>query len=388
MIITDARILENGVLVKKDILIIGGKIKKIAQGIDSDEKIINAEGLIAIPGIIDSHVHFRDFEQKYKEDFFTGSCAAAAGGITSVLDMPNNKPPVLSVDDLNKKRELAKKSVVNYGFYFGTDGNNIPEIKKAKNIAAVKVYMERTTGNLAVENVENVFKNCKRIAVHAEGKNVSKAIELAKKYNNYLYLCHISTKEEIEIIKREKSNKIFAEATPHHLFLKSNNTPFCLMKPELKSAADVKALWDGIDLGIIDTIGSDHAPHAVEEKKSGGCYGIPGVETLLPLLLNAINEKRLTLKKVIQLCCENPVRIFGIKNKGFLKEGYDADIVLVDINRIKEVKNSGLFTKCKWSPFDGMKLRGWPVMTIVNGNVVFDNGKINDIKGKKVVFSR
>jgi dihydroorotase len=387
MIIKNTGILENGVLVRKDILIIDSKIKKIGENITSDDETFDAKKLIALPGIIDCHVHFRDFEQKHKEDFFTGSRAAATGGITTVLDMPNNKPPVLTNEILEQKRRLAKKSVVNYGFYFGTDGNNLSEIKKAKNIAGVKVYMDETTGNLIAKGLAGIFRSCKRIAVHAEENNVSKAIELAKKYNNILYLCHISTKKEIETIRKEKTKRIFAEATPHHLFLKNNKTSFCLMKPTLKSPADVKALWDGINSGIIDTIGSDHAPHTAEEKKNA-CYGVPGVETMLPLLLNAVNKKKLTLKKVIELCCENPARIFGIKNKGFLKAGYDADIILIDMNLVKEVKNLELFTKCKWSPFDGIKLKGWPVLTIVNGNVVFDNGKITDIKGKEVLFEK
>lgn len=395
MLIRNVNVLNENGLDETDILISDDKILRIEKDIKSlpDEKIIEGKGLVAIPGSIEPHVHFRDFNQAHKEDFFTGSCAAAAGGVTTVLDMPNNSPPILDNKTLSQKREIAKKSIVNYGFYFGTDGKNISEIKKAKNIAGVKVYMDSTTGNLLVDSdeaLEKIFQATKRIAVHAESSNVKKAIRLAKKFGNILYLCHISSKEEIDFITKEKTENIFAETTPHHLFLTKDDAvdSFRLVKPELKKKEDQRALWSGIKKGFIDTIGSDHAPHTLGEKyEPKPPYGVPGIETKLPLMLNAVAEERIELKKVVELCCENPARIFGLKHKGKLERGYDADIVLVDMNLEKKVRNDALFTKCKWSPFDGMKLKGWPVMTIVNGNIIFDNGEIKDIKGKEVLFT-
>ena len=186
-------------------------------------------------------------------------------------------------------------------------------------------------------------------------------------------------------------NKVSVEVCPHHLFLtaKDLNTlqSFGEMKPGLKAKQDQKALWEGIHNNKVDTIATDHAPHTKEEKNEMNYpFGVPGCETMLPLLLNALNEKRIELKKIIQLCCENPAAIFKIKNKGFIKEGFDADLTIIDLNLEKEVKNDDLFTKCKWSPFDSWQLKGWPVATIVNGNIIFENGKINNIRAKGVVY--
>ena len=182
------------------------------------------------------------------------------------------------------------------------------------------------------------------------------------------------------------------EVCPHHLFLTKKDINelqnFGEMKPKLKTQEDQDALWDAINKGKVDTIATDHAPHTKEEKLEPNYgYGVPGCETMLSLLLNALNEENITLKKIIQLCCENPTKIFKIKNKGFIKEGFDADLTIIDLDLEKEVKNDELFTKCKWSPFDGWNLKGWPITTIVNGNVIFNNGKINKIKGKEITYN-
>ena len=191
---------------------------------------------------------------------------------------------------------------------------------------------------------------------------------------------------------RKIKNKVSVEVCPHHLFLTVKDlnelANFGEMKPSLKTRDDQKALWEGIHNGKVDTIATDHAPHTKEEKNQlNYLFGVPGCETMLPLLLNALNEKKLTLKKIIQLCCENPIKIFKIKNKGFIKEGFDADLAIIDLDLEKKVKNGELFTKCKWSPFDGWKLKGWPVTTVVNGNIAFHNGKINNIVAKEVLYN-
>lgn len=382
----------EGRLQEKNIGIEDGKIKEIKNEKIDAEKIIDCNGLIVLPGVIDPHVHFREPGMVWKEDFKTGSMAAAAGGITTVIDMPNTKPPTTTVKALEEKRKLAKKSLINYGFHFGSDVDNLEEIKKAweMNIASVKVFMDISTGKMLIRDEEKlgeIFCNSKIVSVHAEGENVKKAVEIAKKCNNKLYVCHVSSRQELDYAKE---GGMLIEVTPHHLFLNEGDIKdnFLKVAPKLKSRADQQALWNGINKGIVSTIGSDHAPHTVAEKMFVDApNGVPGEETMLPLLLNAVNEGKLKIETVVRLCCENPAEIFGIKNKGKIALGYDADITVVDLGKEEEVMNGQLFTKCKWSPFNGLKLKGVVEKTIVNGNVVFDNRTINEeVKGKEVVF--
>ncbi|MBI2134411.1 dihydroorotase family protein [Candidatus Woesearchaeota archaeon] len=395
LLIKNGKIYRNSSLTRKNIFIKQGKIAKITSQNLKAEKIIDAKNKIIIPGLIDSHVHFREPGATHKEDFLTGSMAAAAGGITTILDMPNTNPPTTDLQRLEEKRQLAKKSVVNYGFHFGSTDDNIADIGKAKNVASVKVYMDFTTGDLKLDDYEilkKIFTSNKTVAVHGENENIIKALELIQHSKNHLYLCHVSSKEELHYAKRQKiKNKVFVETCPHYLFLTAGDINelgnFAEMKPGLKTKEDQKALWEGIHNGKVDTIATDHAPHTKEEKMQANYpYGVPGCETMLPLLLNALNEKRIELKKIVQLCCENPAAIFKIKNKGRIKEGYDADLTIIDLDLKKEVKNENLLTKCRWSPFDSWNLKGWPVMTVVNGNVIFSNGKINNIKAKEVQY--
>ncbi len=392
LLIRNGKIHQNGNLVRKNIFIQKDKITKItSQELKADETI-NAKDKTIIPGLIDVHVHFREPGLTHKEDFLTGGMAAAAGGITTVLDMPNTLPPTTNLQRLEEKRRLARKSVVNYGLHFGSTLDNISEIKKAKNIASVKVYMDYTTGDLKINNLnvlKKIFSSGKIVSLHAENENVIKAIDLAKEAKNDIYLCHTSSKEELHYAKRGK--KVYVEVCPHHLFLTASHLnelqAFGEMKPGLKTKEDQRALWQGIHNGQVDTIATDHAPHTKEEKFSVNYpFGVPGCETMLPLLLNTLNQRKIELKKIIQLCCENPAKIFKIKNKGFIKEGFDADLTIIDLDLEKEVKNNDLFTKCKWSPFNGWKLKGWPVTTIVNGNIIYNNGKINNVKAKEVLY--
>lgn len=382
----------NGKLVRKNILIENGKIAKITNAkIEADEKI-NADGLLVLPGSIDPHVHFREPGLTHKEDFRTGSYAAVAGGATCVLDMPNTKPPTLTKQLLKEKTELAKsKSVVNCGFHFGSSSENLAEIKKAKGIASVKIFMDATTGNMLIQD-DNVITKIIGLshlsAIHAEGRSVRKAINIAHSLGKKIYLCHISTESEMGYVKQNRKANVFVEVTPHHLFLtESEQSKLIKMMPSLKNESDRRTLWDSLNDGTIDTIGSDHAPHTIEEKEAGDVYGVPGVETRLPLMLDAVNKRRISLERVVETVCENPAKIFRIRHKGFIKEGYDADLMIIDMKLAKKVRNDKLFTKCGWSPFDGFKLRGWPVKTLVNGNVVFDNGEIYaENKGKVVGY--
>lgn len=423
--IKNGQVLLNGKLEKKNVIIEGGKIIEIGSG--GSGETINATGKVILPGLIDVHVHLREPGFTHKEDFRTGTMAAAAGGVTTVLDMPNTKPATTTIKLLQEKKELAKeKAVVNYGFYIGATANNIEDVKKA---AIVKIYLGSTTGNMLVTDkdaIKNVFSSGKIVVVHAENEELMKANEArykketdayvhAKIRSNEveftavkeaietagccsslkrLHLTHISTKESMQLVKEAKKKlTVSCDVTPHHLFLtydelkKQGN--FAKMNPALRSKEDVDALWKAISDGTVDFIVSEHAPHTIEEKKTGyweAPSGVPGIETMLPLLLDAVNKGRLTLQQLARLTSENPARLFGIRNKGKMEIGYDADVVLVDMNAEKKVKNDELFTKCKWSPFNGWKLKGWPVTTIVNGNIVYDGGKINGIKAKEVEF--
>jgi len=383
----------NGDLKNKDILVHNGKIKQIESIIpEKDVKLfVDLKNKIVLPGIIDPHVHFREPGLTHKEDWATGSRAAVKGGVTTVLDMPNTKPATISVELLQEKRKLAaEKSIVNFGFHFGSTAGNVEEIKKAKNIPSVKVFMDATTGNMLIQDktvLNMIFSATKTISAHAEDKSVVKAINITKDIGNRLYLCHISTKQELYYIKQ--AGNVFCEVTPHHLFLTEEDYnkkgSLAMMKPMLKTKEDQIALWKGIEEGIVNTIGSDHAPHTIEEKESDNpAYGVPGVETLLPLMLNAVNEGKISLARVQKLTSENPAKIFGIKNKGKIQVGYDADLTIIDMEKEQKVQNKDMLTKCKWTPFDGMKLKGWPVMTIVNGNIIYDNGKINEILAKEI----
>ncbi len=392
LVIKNGQIMQNGKLVKKHILIDGKKIKKLSNVIPKSKNYIDAKDKIILPGLIDCHVHMREPGYENKEDFFSGSKAAAAGGITTFIDMPNSNPPTTSIEILNKKRELAKKSLVNFGFHFGTLGDNIEQIKEAEknNIASVKVFMDETTGRMIVSDeklLKQIFSNSTFVSVHAEGQNMEKAIDFAKSSKSKLYVCHVSLKSEIDYLLKHKPKDVFAEVTPHHLFLtEKDKNQYNIMKPMLKTEEDRKSLWQGIEKGVINTIATDHAPHTVTEKEFETVYGVPGLETMLPLLLDAVNKKKITLEKVIKLTSENPAKIFKIKDKGKIEAGYDADLVIVDMDFEKEVENNKLFTKCGWSPFVGWKLKGWPIITLVGGQIVFENNQINHIMGEEVKF--
>lgn len=392
-LLKNCRILEDKKLIKTNVFIKGSKIWSITRKNIKADEIIEVKGNIVLPGIIDSHVHFREPGLTHKEDFLSGSIAAAKGGITTILDMPNTVPATTTVKLLEEKRKLAKKSIVNYGFHFGAAKDNLDEIKKAKKIASVKVFMDVSTGNLQIDDdaaLKNIFMESRLISVHAEGNNVMKAIGMIKGTKNRLYLCHISSREEVDMLKKNKvRDRIYAEATPHHLFLSEKDLSklgkFSMVKPMIKSKLDQNTLFYAINKSLIDTVATDHAPHTKKEKKQGS-FGVPGVETMLPLLLDAVNQKKISLFKLQKLCCENPAKIFKIKDKGFIKKGFDADLTIVDMGLRKKVGKEKFLSRCKWSPFEGKTLKGWPITTIVNGNIVYDKGNIYEIRGKEVDY--
>ena len=406
-------ILKNGTDVfgkKIEILINEEIIEKISENIGEKEflnkenvKIIDVEKKLIMPGVIDVHTHMREPGITYKEDFETGSKACAKGGITTFYDMPNTVPATTALENLLNKKELAgKKSVVNFGIHFGgSKNNNIDEIRKVlekKEANTVKIFMNVTTGEMLIEDDEilkGIFKNSELVLVHAENEMIDKAIELNQKYGKGLYVCHIPSADELKkVIEAKKNNKfnnenhpIFAEVTPHHLFLneeirESNerNKMLLRMKPELRKKSDNEFLWKAINEGYIDTIGTDHAPHLIEEKMEKVTFGMPGVETSLALMLTAYNEGKIELSVIQKLMCENPAEIMKIARRGKLKEGYYADVIVVDTEKewIAGVDDT-LESKCDWTPYENWKLKGKNIMTIVNGEIVYEKGKINEI---------
>ncbi len=393
MLIKNCKLIDREGLV--DILIEEGKIARIEAGIEYSGEILDAQGKDVLPGMIDVHTHMREPGMTHKETIETGSMACAKGGVTTYIDMPNTNPATITVEALEEKRRLSEeKSIVNFGFNFGGSlDNNSDEIRRAQNIVATKVFLNISTGKMLIENDEvlgEIFQASDKVMVHAEGEMVQKAIDFARKYSKKLYLCHISQESELELVREAKKDykEIYVEVTPHHLFLNlEDQTQRLRMKPELKPQTDVDAMWRAIEEGMIDTIGTDHAPHTLEEKDAKVTFGIPGIETAMPLMLDAVNGGRLTLAKLVDMYSTKPSEIFNLKGKGRLEVGYDADIIIVDMERKYTLKNEEIVSRCGWTPFDGREVKGRVETTVVNGNVIYsaDNeDKFNKINGREV----
>lgn len=433
LILRNGKILAPSGIIDGDIGVSQGKIAKIGHIAEKVLQEKDCTGLFILPGLIDMHVHFRDPGFTTKEDFESGSAAAAAGGITTVIDMPNTNPPTITCEALEEKRAIAAaKSHVNYGFYMGFTNDNIGEIRNAKNIAGVKIYMGSSTGNLLVQDmhiIERVFEAGIFAIVHAEDEKIIREnqkrfansedpsvhslirtpdaafhavkdiFHLAKKHNARVHVTHCSTAGEVEELRKFHGPAVSADCTPHHLFLSqsvyADRGNFVKMNPPLRTNKDRHALLEALRRGYIQAVASDHAPHTKAEKEqtySKAPAGVPGVETLLPLLLDCVNHGELTLRDVAKIAAENPARILGIRGKGRIEAGYDADFAIVDMEKTAEVghhggPHHGYFTKCGWSPFSGWKLKGWPVLTMVAGQTVFENGKINSAaRGAEIEF--
>ncbi|MBI2196040.1 dihydroorotase family protein [Candidatus Daviesbacteria bacterium] len=338
---------------------------------------------IKLPGLIDPHVHLREPGATQKEDFETGTKAAIAGGYTLVLDMPNNPIPTISPQALQEKIDLARGRIyADVGFHFGASSKSIQYFNEISGkVFGLKVYMNQTTGDLLMEDdqtLEAVFSTWPKnlpVLVHAEGDTLQKAIFLAKKFGNQLHVCHVSLRKEIELIKAAKRNglQISSEVTCHHLFLTNEDAKrlgaYGLMKPPLSSKEDQDALWQAVVEGTIDMIASDHAPHTRAEKEGEKPpYGVPGLETTLPLLLTAVNDGRLTLERLIELTSTNPKRIFGILQQ---------PETFVEVETIPYTLNpNNLFTKCGWTPFVGMKVTGRVKKVVLRGKMVYDGQNI------------
>ena len=432
LIIKNGKCFIEGRLKEVDVAVKDGKICKIGRISEEAKETLNVEGQTVFPGCIDTQTHFREPGSTDTEDLHSGSRAAIAGGITSVFEMPNTNPPTSNINEFQRKLDLAKdRMYCNYAFYFGATADNSNDLASLKNLegcCGIKLFAGSSTGNLLVakeEDIDKVFQNSSKVvAVHSEDEeilNINKKlikkgdvhshpvwrsvecaisstrriVKIAERYNKKAHILHITTKEEIDFLSQHKGNITF-EITPQHLTLYAPDCynklgTYAQMNPPLRDKSHYDRLWYAVRNNYNDTIGSDHAPHLKINKDKeypNSPSGMPGVQTLMPVMLNHVNEGKLTLNQLINLVCENPVKIFGIKNKGFIKEGYDADFTIVDMNKIIEIKNEDIESKCKWSPFNGDKFKGTPVATVINGDIKMKDGEIiGDPSGKPLIFS-
>ena len=411
-----------------DVLLDNGKIRLAPPVNATADETIDATGLHLIPGIIDDQVHFRDPGLTHKEDLKTASRACAKGGITTFLEMPNTSPATITVDALHEKLKLAStKSLVNYGFYIGATPDNVTELKNAQRTPGIKIFIGSSTGNLLVDEqaaLERIFKETTLpICAHCEDETTvrenrdalnggstfhdhskirdhkaaliatQRATDLAIKYKHRFHVLHVSTAGEIPIIEAAKPY-VTAEVCPHHILFNIDDYDrlgsLVQMNPSIKTAVDNEALSKALASGKIQVIATDHAPHTIEEKNQPypqAPSGLPAVENSLALMLNEVNAGKLTLSRLVDAMCNAPAKIWDIVNKGRIEENYDADIVLIDLQKKETIQNNQQETKCGWSPWDGITLQGWPIKTWVNGTLVFNNGKIiDDSFGSEVTF--
>ena len=437
-------ILKNGSLVNEGrnfnatIIIEGDKILEILEGDNDLEnvegKVYDLEGKIVLPGIIDTHVHFREPGLTHKADFYTESLAALAGGVTTIFDMPNVKPPTVNMELVNERIRLAEKKIkVNYAFYVAATNNNLEELKKVDYsiVPGIKVFMGSSTGNMLVDNkgvLKKLFSLGRLIAVHAEDEEIivnnlsnlkkkygedipielhskirsrdacikatKEAIKLAEIEKARLHLLHISTAEEAELITQAKSlnNNLSAEVVINHLFfdetMYKEKGIFIKFNPSVKLKSDREALLDALKRGGIDTVATDHAPHTKEEKNNNyinSPSGVPMIQHSLLAMIELSKENKISLAHIADFMSHNPARIFGIKNRGFIRKGYFADLTIVDTTKTTKVSKENLFYKCRWSPFEGKFFSSSVYMTIVNGCIAYEDGNFNDCNNAMLV---
>ena len=421
----------EGKLVKIDIALANNKIKKIGKIELNSSKVIDATNKVILPGIIDTQVHFREPGSTDAEDLESGSMAAVLGGVTSLFEMPNTNPPTSNLIEFEKKLNLAKNRMYsNYAFYFGATPDNIEQLSQLKNLkgcCGVKLFAGSSTGKLLVDkesDIEKVISNSDRIvSIHSEDEEIlnirkkfirkgdvhshpewrntecaisstRRVVKIAERYDKRIHILHVSTKEEVDFLAMHKKNITF-ETTPQHLTLYAPDCydklgSYAQMNPPLRTKDHYDRLWSAIRNDIVDVLGSDHAPHLKKNKEKeypNSPSGMPGVQTIFPVMLDHVNNNKLSLEQLIKLMCENPCKIFGIKNKGFIKEGYDADLTIVDMNKVQIIKDEMIARKCGWTPSNNYKVKGFPIGTIVNGILVMSEGKIiSKALGKPLEF--
>lgn len=443
VLIKNAKIVNEGVIFEGDVLIDGEYIIQIEENISpksGDCLVVDAEGNFLLPGIIDDQVHFREPGLTYKGDIESESRAAVAGGITSFIEQPNTVPNAVTQEILEEKYVLAvDNSFANYSFMMGATNDNLEEVIKTdpRNVAGVKIFLGSSTGNMLVDDqdtLENIFANTKTlIAVHCEdeatikanlekfkeeyGDNIppeahplirsteacyissSQAVALAKKTGARLHIFHVSTAKELDLFTNKiplDQKQITAEVCIHHLWFSDEDYKtkgnFIKWNPAIKTAADRDALWEALLDDRIDVIATDHAPHTLEEKKlpylnapSGG----PMVQHALVAMLENYLRGKISLEKIVEKMAHNPAKLFQIEKRGFIKVGYHADLVIVNTAKPWNVKKENILAKCGWSPFEGLNFKSRVTHTFVNGNLVFANGKVKDVrKGQRLLFDR
>ncbi|MFN0018845.1 MAG: dihydroorotase [Pirellulaceae bacterium] len=425
---------------RMSVLVEGSKIAALDAAIHTQaDEVVDAAGLHLIPGVIDDQVHFREPGLTHKEDLHTASRACAKGGVTTFLEMPNTKPAAITQDRLNEKLALAaEKSLVNYGFYIGATTSNTDELKKITRTPGIKIFIGSSTGDLLVDEqsaLERIFaettlpicahcedestirQNTARLLAASGGREppdtkaltladhsrirdhaaaviaTRRAMDLAFRHNHRFHVLHVSTADECELLVDHR-NLITAEACPHHLFFNTDDYArlgtLVQMNPSLKTAADSRRLWQALLEGRIQVIATDHAPHTLEEKQQPypkSPSGLPAVENSLALILNQVSLGLCTIEQVVHWMCDAPARVWDIVNKGRITPGYDADLVLVDLNKSATILNENQETKSRWSPWHGTTLTGWPVRTWVMGQEVFRDGKIDDaVRGQEATY--
>lgn len=441
ILIKAASIVNEGQIVVADVLIKNGFIEKIAPNIDTPaDQEINAEGLHLFPGMIDDQVHFREPGLTHKADIFSESMAAVAGGITSFMEMPNTVPNTLTQELLADKYSIASEmSLANYSFFMGASNNNLEEVLKTdpKNVCGIKVFMGSSTGNMLVDNekvLENIFKEAPMlVATHCEdeqtiqhnlarykeqyGENItiemhplirsaeacykssSLAVELAKRYNTRLHILHISTAREVALFDNKtplKDKRITAEACVHHLWFDDRDYAtkgnWIKWNPAVKTATDKEGILKGLLDGYIDIIATDHAPHTIEEKEqpylqapSGG----PLVQHALPALFEMYHQNKISLTQIAEKTAHNVATCFNIDKRGFVREGYWADLVLVNLNDPFKVTRANVLYKCGWSPFEDQTFQAEITHTFVSGSLAYQQGKFTTNEtGKRLSFNR
>jgi dihydroorotase len=418
LLIRDALVVLPSGLAETNVLIESGKIVAVdASRTSAAEEVVEAAGLTLIPGVVDDQVHFREPGLTHKEDLETGSIACAAGGVTTFLEMPNTNPPATNREAIAWKYRRAEAVCrVNFGFYIGATENNVAELQSVENVPGIKIFIGSSTGDLLVdfqEALERIFAqttlpicaHCEdettvranraalgdtlTVADHSRIRNVEAAVrataratDLAKRHRHRFHVLHVSSAAELPLLL-DASPYLTAEVCPHHLFFSTDDYArlgtLIQMNPSVKSSADTKLLWKGLLEGRIQVIATDHAPHTLEEKQASypkSPSGLPAVENSLALMLDQANRNQCTLPQIVSWMCDAPARVWGLVGKGRIEVGYDADLVLIDMQLKKTITNESQFTRSRWSPWAGETLQGWPVRTFVQGSTVFQDGKV------------
>jgi len=426
--LTDAKVYSSSGIVEAGLAVQDGRIVKVAKdtNLPRASEEIDLQGCIILPGVIDVHVHLRDQELSYKEDFFTGTAAAANGGVTLVVDMPNNKPVTMSQKSLEERMRMAKeKSVVNVGFYsaFPDRVEQMSRVVREGGALAFKFFMSQQVGGVNPQDKEKLteaFNEAAKIrvpvAVHAEdiklmmdrmnrpgvGEGLEdymtvhspevevqaarQAIRISQKTGARVHFCHVTSAECVQAINNAKRRGVLVtyEVTPYHLLISAQSLKrlgaIALSNPPPRTQQDIDQLWSSLRDGAVDVLASDHAPHTVEEKSEESIWhvkmGVPGLETMLPLMLTQVDQGHLSLSTLVTAMSRNPSRILGIKDRGELREGAVADLVVVDLKREYKIDSSRFYSKAKYSPFDGWRVKGKPVKTFVSGRLVMDDGEM------------